>query len=160
MISLTRFYSFKVPKRKFWKQCNESGKHESRHDKTNKMSVRPAKTQISLGIRSVWSESSLRAQCVAKDPSFLRWVHRSFCWFCHVAAHILLRCDYVIKLKSKSSYMTNVASHMTWRTVLVLLSGACQSDVANVFHKKIRSFTGWCYHIVNEKHDKYQLDAS
>ena len=35
------------------------------------MSVRPAKTQISLGIRPVWSESSLWAQWVAKDPSFL-----------------------------------------------------------------------------------------
>ena len=34
---------------------------EPRHDKTNKMSVRPAKTQISLGIRPVWSESSLSA---------------------------------------------------------------------------------------------------
>ena len=33
--------------------------------------VRPAKTQISLGIRPVWSESSLCAQWVAKDPSFL-----------------------------------------------------------------------------------------
>ena len=31
------------------------------HDKTNKMTVRPAKTQISLGIRPVWSESSLSA---------------------------------------------------------------------------------------------------
>ena len=31
------------------------------HDKTNKMAVRPAKTQISLGIRPVWSESSLSA---------------------------------------------------------------------------------------------------
>ena len=31
------------------------------HDKTNKVSVRPAKTQISLGIRPVWSESSLSA---------------------------------------------------------------------------------------------------
>ena len=36
-----------------WRTC------EPRHDKTNKMSVRPAKTQISLGIRPVWSESSL-----------------------------------------------------------------------------------------------------
>ena len=36
-------------------------KNELRHDKTNKMSVRPAKTQISLGIRPVWSESSLSA---------------------------------------------------------------------------------------------------
>ena len=35
------------------------------------MSVRPAKTQISLGIRPVWSESSLCAQWVAKNPSFL-----------------------------------------------------------------------------------------
>ena len=34
---------------------------EPRHDKSNKMSVRPAKTQISLGIRPVWSESSLSA---------------------------------------------------------------------------------------------------
>ena len=44
---------------------------EPRHDKTNKVTVRPAKTQISLGIRPVWSESSLCAQWVAKDPSFL-----------------------------------------------------------------------------------------
>ena len=35
--------------------------YEPRHDKTNKMAVRPAKTQISLGIRPVWSESSLSA---------------------------------------------------------------------------------------------------
>ena len=35
------------------------------------MAVRPAKTQISLGIRPVWSESSLCAQWVAKDSSFL-----------------------------------------------------------------------------------------
>ena len=44
---------------------------EPPHDKTNKMTVHPAKTQISLGIRSVWSESSLCAQWVAKDPRFL-----------------------------------------------------------------------------------------
>ena len=34
-------------------------KNEPQHDKTNKMSVRPAKTQISLGICPVWSETSL-----------------------------------------------------------------------------------------------------
>ena len=33
--------------------------------------VRPAKTQISLGICPVWSESSPCAKWVAKDPSFL-----------------------------------------------------------------------------------------
>ena len=35
------------------------------------MTVRPVKTQISLGIRPVWSETSPCAQWVAKDPSFL-----------------------------------------------------------------------------------------
>ena len=39
--------------------------------KPTKWHMRPAKTQISLGIRPVWSESSLCAQWVAKDPSFL-----------------------------------------------------------------------------------------
>ena len=40
---------------------NRRSTHEPRHDKTIKVTVRPAKTQISLGIRPVWSESSLSA---------------------------------------------------------------------------------------------------
>ena len=46
---------------------------EPQHDKTNKMSVRPAKTQISLGICPVWSESSLSPRnlgCLATH-----WAH-------------------------------------------------------------------------------------
>ena len=39
----------------------EKCEHEPRHVKTNKVTVRPAKTQVSLGIRPVWSESSLCA---------------------------------------------------------------------------------------------------
>ena len=35
------------------------------------MTLRPAKTQINLGIRPVWSESSPCAQWVAKEPVFL-----------------------------------------------------------------------------------------
>ena len=35
--------------------------YEPRHGKTNKMSVRPAKPQISLDIRPVWSQSLLAA---------------------------------------------------------------------------------------------------
>ena len=35
------------------------------------MTVSPAKTQISLDIHPVWSESWLWAQWVAKDPGFL-----------------------------------------------------------------------------------------
>ena len=45
--------------------------YEPRHDKTIKVTVHPAKTQISLGVRPVLSESSPCAQWVAKDPSFL-----------------------------------------------------------------------------------------
>ena len=44
---------------------------EPQHDKTNKMNVHLAKTQISLGICPVWSESLLCTQWVAKDSSFL-----------------------------------------------------------------------------------------
>ena len=39
----------------------KTGRNELRHDKTNSVAVRPAKTQISLGICPVWSESSLSA---------------------------------------------------------------------------------------------------
>ena len=60
------------------------------------MSVCPAKTQINLGIRPVWSEASLSAEWVAKDPSYLhadsedwsdwadlslRWAHSHFVGF-------------------------------------------------------------------------------
>ena len=74
--------------------------YKPRHDKTNEVNVRPAKTQISLGIRPVWSESSLCAYWVANDPSFLhadsedsdqtgrmprliwvRWTHTNFVGF-------------------------------------------------------------------------------
>ena len=52
----------------------ESWKFESYelpHGKTNKMTLRPAKAQISLGIRLVYSEYSLCAQWVTKDPRSL-----------------------------------------------------------------------------------------
>ena len=54
------------------------------HDKTNKMTVHPAKTQISLGIHPVWSESSLSAwrklgslashSAHSKDSDQIRWM--------------------------------------------------------------------------------------
>ena len=50
---------------------NDKVQNEPSHDKTNKMTAGPAKTQISLSIRLVWPESSLCTQWVAKEPSFL-----------------------------------------------------------------------------------------
>ena len=71
--------------------------------KPTKWSVRPAKTQISLGIRPVWSESDLKQNWVLSYPLStqrrlwsdwadaqadlsLRWAQKSFCWFCHEVA--------------------------------------------------------------------------
>ena len=48
---------------------------EPQHDKTNKLSVRPAKTQINLGIRPVWSEYLLCAQWIAK--AFFMWTAKT-----------------------------------------------------------------------------------
>ena len=61
--------------------CFKRIKYEPRHDKTNKMSVRPAKTQISLGIRPVWSESWLCAHWVAKADLSLHWAPTYFVGF-------------------------------------------------------------------------------
>ena len=63
-----------APCKAFKRQCRHANYFclfEPRNDKTNKLSVRPAKTQISLGISPVWSESSLCAEWVATDPRFL-----------------------------------------------------------------------------------------
>ena len=49
-------------------------KYEPPHDKTNSAAVRPAKTQISLGICPVWSESSLSAWRKLRSL-VTHWVH-------------------------------------------------------------------------------------
>ena len=81
--------------------------NEPPHDKTNEVTVRPAKTQISLGIRPVSSvftvrmkkawvlSSTMSAQQrlwsdwadAQADPS-LSWAHIPLCWFCREAAQI------------------------------------------------------------------------
>ena len=105
--------------------------NEPRHDKTNKMSVRPAKTQISLGICPVWSESSICTQWVAKDPSFLhadsedsdqtdlslRWTHSQFVGF----VMSRLKCFWAIsssrsQLDSKSECRRLGRSLAAWQT--------------------------------------------
>ena len=76
--------------------------------KPTKWHMRQAKTQISLGICPVWSESPLSAWrklrslathwAHSKDSDQtvrmprLIWVfagHASFCWFCHEVAHVM-----------------------------------------------------------------------
>ena len=63
---LTHQYKSSVTKKKTKKKKKTHTQsdiqlYEPTHDKTNNVAVRPAKTQISLGIRPVCSESSLSA---------------------------------------------------------------------------------------------------
>ena len=109
---------------------NQCHTYEPPHDKTNKMTVCPAclpKTQIGLSICPVWSESSLCAQWIAKDPSFLhadsedwsdwrdaradlslRWVHMSVCWFLAHLSRRLTRWAYSIPMVRRPSVVVIV----------------------------------------------------
>ena len=79
--------------------------------KAAKWLERPAKTQTSLGIRSVWwvftvrsmgsygpNVSSYGQQRLWSDWADalvyprLRWAHRLFCWICRAVAHIIIIC--------------------------------------------------------------------
>ena len=108
--------------------------------KQTKWHVRPAKTQISLGIRPAWSETSLCAQWVAKDPRFLHadsedsdqtgrmprliWVFAgctSFCWFSHAAAHISKQhCMISANWRAQVSmiFTTNIIYKTKWNDIM------------------------------------------
>ena len=66
--------------------------------KPTKWNVHPAKTQISLGICQVWSESSLNTLWVAKDPKLLHADCECPCWSefaghtytCHLFGFVML----------------------------------------------------------------------
>ena len=91
--------------------------------KPTKWHVSPAKTQISLGIRPVWTESSLSAlkkkawvlsyplsaqrrlwsdRVDAQANLSLRWVDMPLCWFCHEVAHICLWILFTVIVPLKS----------------------------------------------------------
>ena len=70
--SLIRMYTAYHSVCIFWTHCFMVKRQMScLMTKQTKWHVRPAKTQISLGICPVWSESLLCAQWVAEDPSSL-----------------------------------------------------------------------------------------
>ena len=85
---------------------NWSSSNEPECDKTNKITCAHIKIQISLGICTVWSESSLCPLWVAKGPNFLQvhselwsdWVNAqadlSLCW-----AHVILLVFVMLWLK-------------------------------------------------------------
>ena len=144
--------------------------------KPNKMTVCPAKTQISLGIHPVWSGSFLCAHWVAKDPSFLhvdsedwsdwavaqadlslRWAHMPFCWFCHEAAQIWFL-----------AYPTGISTWLTGARKCryirgCKMTGAWHQDVFLTFWCQfLMSFSSSCFNInvIYRRRTEYFLTAN
>ena len=100
----------KIPSLRHTSHCSQTFR-KTKHLSTSmtkpaNLFVRPAKTQIRLSIRPVWSESLLSAwrnigsiaihKAHSEDSAdthadlSLLWVHRSFCLFCRVLSHLYL----------------------------------------------------------------------
>ena len=113
---------------------------EPPHDKTNKMTVRPAKTQISLGIRPVWSVFAVRmkkAWVLSYPLSTQRrlwsdWADAqadlSLCWMhSHFIGFVMRRLIYTLSI-SKGDYCLPFFKYQmkmcksTWTSDLLLLT--------------------------------------
>ena len=92
--------------------------------------VRPAKTQISLAICPVWSESLLSASRKLGSLA-THWAHSKdsdqtgrmpFCWFCHDATHFCLVCSRkAFKWKLHSWVHSHLVVFLSWGGSFVLL---------------------------------------
>ena len=100
--------------------------YESQHDKTNKISVRPVKTQISLGIRPLSAQRRLWSVWVdAQADLSLRWAHTHFVGFVM---------SWLINVDDTFTSPWNVECEMLHRTTKRALS-----DRAHILHKYILS---------------------
>ena len=143
------------------------------------MSMRPAKTRISPGMRPVWSESSLCARCVAKNPMLLhadsedwsdwadaqadlslRWAHSHFVGFV-MSRLIYTRTQISLPLPPRTSngqslnrfsrYVTHMASYY----FLVYFHCSKQYKKANKTDQHLRYPFFHCYryrHYRNSDH--------
>ena len=146
----------------------------------------PLKTQISLGFHPVWSESSLCALCIAKDPKLLQadskdwsdwvdaqadlstcicWAHRSFCWFCHTQAQkeILWRGHHCmniggVTLKGLDWILMCLGQSLNW---LVILSKKKRKKTKQFIKKlMIFDFVKFCNNLSTAKEGKALLVES
>ena len=96
-------YPFENPWRHIFTWCDS---YELPHDKTTKMTVRPAKTQISLCICPFWSASSLSAWRNLRSLA-TNWVHRED--------------------SDQTGWMTRLIWVFSWRTATLLVLSWCGS---------------------------------
>ena len=122
--------------------------------------MRPAKTQISLGIRPVWSESSLSAwrnhgslathsahsedsEQTGRMPRLI-WVFAGctliFCWFCHVVAHMIMYFIilYYIHQKKKKKKKNHATRIFQFRITILAYVG---------FQLLLVTWSGVLYHV-------------
>ena len=93
-----------------WHKRNYTLKYVSCHmTKPTKWAVRPAKTQISLGI---WSESSLCAQWVAKAPRFLHADNED--WLDWACAQRVAKAPRFLHADNKDSDKTGRMPRLIW----------------------------------------------
>ena len=110
--------------------------------------MRTAKTLIRLGRYPGWHESSLGAQ--------------SFCWFCHVAAHILLPVtdDFTNQISGRKRMTVEIISgpistEVIWRGWCLNLRPLEWRGIANLLHTQLRCLAvPWaCSHM----HDCFRM---
>ena len=109
--------------------------YEPQHDKINKMSMCPAKTQISLGIHLVWSEQRLRSAWASAQSD-----QSSLC------AHWVAKNQSFLHADSEDSDQTGRMPTLIWvfagHTAILMVLSCCGSYVArnnetdNGFDKK------------------------
>ena len=126
------------PPTPFVNHDNTPEKYRSRlMTKPTKLHVHRAKTHISLGIRPVWSESSLSGwrklgslathwvhsetlirlgRCPAWSESLLGT--QSFCWFCHEAVHMIV----IILIRNSCPLFLRHIIGCTWLQLVYKLS--------------------------------------
>ena len=116
--------------------------------------MRPAKTQISLGIHPVRSESSLCAQRIAKNPSFLHADSEDsdqlgriprLIWFfagrtCHFVGFVVLRV--ICLMEKKGNSILNCHQTPIWSTLVCLQEP--QPETSAKRHVCHRGQTRWC----------------
>ena len=107
-----------------WRSCKSSNPtYEPQHDKTCKMSVRPAKTRVSLGICPVWSVFSVRL----KKPWVLSYpmsTSRCPCWSMSSPRAVTL-----LVLSCCGSYLFHFINPVPWKIL-----EHCSNSYLEIWH--------------------------
>ena len=151
--------------------------------KPTKWSVRPAKTQISLGIRPVWSESSLCAQWVDQDLSFLHANREDSDQTGQpprlIRAFAGRTCHLLVLSWGGSFWKTMVKAYQIWKILTPQNCCTCNfpriwkrwfmihyrkfpkySDTQNIWCNHSKIWTMWLYHRVMSPNDAYRMANS